>query len=492
MEIVKRCRSEGLFLHPDAREKLEGLKNPDKILEEVIDSISPDESVVLPKHIESRLENAKNQDYDNEGQNDGLKNDFNSVDNSFGNFEIRKDITKKSECEGELENFLDYFDKRFKKLSQEIRKRNGMGRARPLESLSNFSGEVSVIGMVTEIRNTSNGHKLIKLEDKTGAIPALALKSDEDVFQESEKVLLDEVIGVQGRISNKSDLLIIKKIIWPDLPIQNEANTSDTQRFAAFISDIHFGSKAFLGEAWDKFVNWINGKVGDGDHKELAKKIDYLVIAGDIVEGVGIYPGQEEVLAINSIKNQYEKAAKELGRIRDDLKIFLSPGNHDAVRQAEPQPALCDKMKESFSDLDNIEFIGNPSLLDLDGVNTLVYHGRSLDDLVADLPNKSYQEPANLMKEYVKRRHLVPSYGKNTPIAPEKDDYLFVESPDIIHSGHIHKFGIERYRGVTLLNTGTWQGQTKFQRKKGIQPTPGRVVVYDLMNNSPKIVKFSK
>lgn len=487
MEIVERCRSEGFFLHPEARKKLEDVNEPDRVIDEILDSIPSNESVVLPKHIEKHIGGLEEDDsVDDESLGEPSSN------RSVDDFMVSKDITGKSECEGELKDFLDYFNERYDILSEEIRKRNGMARARPMETLGNFSGEVSVIGLVKDIRDTSNGHRLIRLEDKTGQIPALALKNDEDVFEESKNVLLDEVLGIRGRISNESDLLIIEKIIWPDLPVQNEPNTSKQRKLAAFISDIHFGSKSFLEEAWNNFVSWINGDLGNTEIKDLAKKIDYLIIAGDIVEGVGIYPDQKEELSIKSIKGQYEKAAKELSKIRSDLKIFLSPGNHDAVRQAEPQPALDEEIREAFEGLDNIEFVGNPSLLDLSGVKTLVYHGRSLDDLVADLPNKSYDEPAEIMKEYVKRRHLVPSYGKNTPIAPEKEDYLFVDSPDIIHSGHIHKVGIKKYRGVNLLNTGTWQGQTKYQRKKGIDPTPGRVILYDLKNHDQKIVKFSK
>ena len=37
-----------------------------------------------------------------------------------------------------------------------------------------------------------------------------------------------------------------------------------------------------------------------------------------------------------------------------------------------------------------------------------------------------------------------------------------------------------RYKGVTAINSGTWQGQTDFQKKMNIQPTPAIVPYLDL------------
>ncbi len=488
MEIKELCRSRGFFLHPDSKKELRKIDNPGQVIEEILDSISSEETVILPTHIKEFFEengSDENKFGDPSSKDYSEKNRFNSFD-----YEIERDVTDKSNCCGDLSDFVDYFNDKFEKLSNELRKRNGIKNTRPIESLDNFDGKTSIIGIVKDIRETSNGHRLIKLEDTSGETPALALKNDEEIFSKSQRILLDEVIGLQGNVGKDSDFLIIDNIVWPDIPVKNEPNRANEEVFAAFISDIHFGSETFLEDAWDRFIKWINGEMGGSKHKELANKTRYLVVAGDIVEGVGVYPGQKEELAIQSIEKQYEKAAKEINRIRDDVKIFLSPGNHDAVRQAEPQPALCEEMRKPFGEKENIEFIGNPCVINLHKVNTLIYHGRSLDDLVAELPNKRYEEPADVMTEYIRRRHLVPIFGKKTPIAPEKQDYLFVDKPDIIHSGHIHTVGIDRYRGINLLNTGTWQGQTKFQRKKGIEPTPGRIVLFDLKNHEPKILKF--
>ncbi|WGI17736.1 DNA-directed DNA polymerase II small subunit [Methanonatronarchaeum sp. AMET-Sl] len=544
MEILEKCISKGVFLHPDAKQKLEQQEDPNKIIEKILEKYSFENPVLLPKHIEQYLKqnpkqpqktkkqkpevkeipqpqnqttktttkttdtqktksidkSTKNNPVEAETEAEAIDVDENDKERAVdmerdiegdGGVVVKSDITGRSECEGELKNFINYFNDRYSRIKKEIGKRNGMRNVRPIESIREGSRDsVSLVGMVNDVRDTSNGHKLILLEDRTGEVPALALKHRSDVFDDSEKVLQDEVIGVKGSLSdNGSDLFILDEIVWPDLPITTGKPKSEGDGYIAFISDVHFGSTTFMDSAWNRFIDWLNGEVGGPEHKKTVQKIKYLCIAGDLVEGIGVYPGQKKELSTESITEQYREAARQLNRVPSHINIIISPGNHDAVRQAEPQPALDEEIQKQF-DRENLTFIGNPTTIEIEGVEIVVYHGRSLDDLIAELPDCSYEKPANAMKEFVRRRHLSPIYGKKTPIAPENQDYLFVDHPDIIHCGHVHKFGVDKHKGVNLFNTGTWQKQTKFQKKKGIKPDPGRVVLYDLNNHEPKIVKF--
>jgi DNA polymerase II small subunit len=94
------------------------------------------------------------------------------------------------------------------------------------------------------------------------------------------------------------------------------------------------------------------------------------------------------------------------------------------------------------------------------------------------------------MIEYLKRRNLIPTYG-NDNILPEEKDYLFIKDvPDVFHCGHVHTNGYANYRGVHIINSGTWQGKTKYQEQLGHQPTPGRVPVMDLQNHEVSMLYF--
>jgi len=210
---------------------------------------------------------------------------------------------------------------------------------------------------------------------------------------------------------------------------------------------------------------------------ELAENVKYLVLAGDVVDGVGVYPDQEKELTIMDIYEQYEEAAAQLDRIPKHIKIILSPGNHDAVRQAEPQPALPKEYASLFSN--NVIHVGNPAMVDIGGVKVLMYHGRSLDDIMTKIPRLDYSRPHEAMEELLRRRHLAPMYGGRSPIAPERDDYLVIDDvPDILHCGHVHTYGTSFYRGVFVVNSSCWQSQTEFQKKVNLNPMPGIVAVY--------------
>jgi DNA polymerase II small subunit len=140
---------------------------------------------------------------------------------------------------------------------------------------------------------------------------------------------------------------------------------------------------------------------------------------------------------------------------------------------------------------ENVLFVGNPSVVDLDGVKLMIYHGRSIDDLVASIPGVSYQEPTKAMVEMMKKRHLSPIYGSRVSIAPEKQDHFVISQvPDILHCGHVHTVGVELYKNVLLVNSGTWQAQTEFQKRVNVVPTPAQVPVVDLTTLKTTILKF--
>ncbi|HIE34469.1 MAG TPA: DNA polymerase II small subunit, partial [Candidatus Altiarchaeales archaeon] len=134
-----------------------------------------------------------------------------------------------------------------------------------------------------------------------------------------------------------------------------------------------------------------------------------------------------------------------------------------------------------FADLfpKNVMHVGNPAMLDIEGVKLLIYHGKSFDDLVFLKSRLSYARPCEIMVELLKRRHLAPKYGGFTSIAPEREDLLVIdELPDIFHTGHIHTYGTSFYKGIFLVNSSTWMAQSDYQTKRGIKAIPGNVCVY--------------
>jgi DNA polymerase II small subunit len=312
--------------------------------------------------------------------------------------------------------------------------------------------------------------------------------NDKDIYEESNKLVLDDVVGVSGNLTNDGKLLIAKKLVFPDLPNMG-LSKNGSQGKALFISDVHIGSNTFLQEQWDDFMTFVTRQSENPELNKIAQQLRYIVVAGDIVDGVGIYPGQENELTIPDIYDQYEEVAHYFNQIPSDITVVIGPGNHDAVRQAEPQPTFPERIRKMFDP--RIKFVGNPALVDLDGVLVLMYHGRSIDDFVASIQGISYSEPEKAMLEMVKRRHLSPTYGSRVSIAPEKTDHFVIDHiPDILHCGHVHTVGVKQYRGTLLINSGTWQDQTEFQKRVNVVPEPARVPVVDLATFQPTMLQF--
>lgn len=407
---------------------------------------------------------------------------------------VLSDITGHSTCVGEYMQFVQYFRDRYSRLSEILRSRMNV---RPIESLKRRSfrrgsdggtEELSIIGMVSEISTTNNGHKMLSVEDPTGSFSVLIRNSEKELFELASRLLLDEVIGVTGSVTNDGNLMMATKILQPDAPNSVQRRTGSHGK-VVLISDVHVGSSQFLEDAWLDFLDFLKGESDSEEMRGIASQIRYLVVAGDLVDGVGIYPDQEMELDILDVYEQYRKAAEYFREVPKHIRVIISPGNHDAVRQAEPQPALPERICADFPE--NITFVGNPALVDLDGVRILIYHGRSIDDLVASIPGVSYQEPAGAVLEMLKRRHLAPTYGSRVSISPEKKDYFIIDPvPDIIHTGHVHTLGVQRYKNVLLVNSGTWQSQTEFQKRVNLMPVPARVPVVDLADFDVKILAF--
>lgn len=408
--------------------------------------------------------------------------------------QIIKDITGQSTCEGTTQDFAKLFQNRCQRLKKILQtQRRELANVIPINRINkSVMEEVQLIGIVKNIRTTTNGHRLIELEDETGSALLMCLKNNREVFQLAQEVVLDEIVGVTGSLSKHGDLILLNNIVFADISIQNNKNKASDPICAAFLSDIHIGSNKFLHEEWNMFLQWLNGNVGNTRQRHVAGSIKYVVIPGDVVDGIGIYPNQEKELDITDIYEQYEELARQLHLFPDHVTIILQPGNHDAVRPAEPQPTFDKEIQKLFKDLD-IRFIGNPCYFSLHDVEILSYHGQSLLDFATNVQYLKYNEPIEVMKLMLKKRHLAPTYGGYTPLAPEHNDYMIIDRvPDIFVTGHVHISSLADYRGVTLINASSWQAQTEYQKMLNFVPDCAKVPIVNLKTGAATLMDFSK
>jgi DNA polymerase II small subunit len=365
--------------------------------------------------------------------------------------------------------------------------REGMRIRRPISQ--------KVIGIVKNKTISQSGNVVVEVEDDESSIICVVPVGKEglkgqQLSEKANSILLDDVICVSGYV-DQDGRMIVDDVIFPDIPTTRQAGRAKRDIYAIFISDLHYGSKEFMEDEFDSFVSWMNGRDVDGSDKEMVNQIRYLFIAGDLVDGVGVYPEQRPDLTIPDIYDQYDYISRKLAKLPKHIKIICIPGNHDACRQALPRPPIPKEYAKALYDLgDRIMILGDPAHLIVEGVDILLTHGDSIDDLVTQIPGTSYAEPASSMKALLQKRHLAPLYGGKTELAPLARDWMVIETPpDIVHFGHAHHNAVDNYRGVQIINSGTFQSQTEFMRKQGIIPTPGIVTIINLHSGQP-VLKF--
>lgn len=404
--------------------------------------------------------------------------------------EVVKDPSKEIGTGGTINDFSHYFRDRFQKLTSAFRHRYDARDATTVgvALAAEQNQKVKLIAMVMEKRE--RGARLfLQIDDLEDAATVLVSPEDHAAYEVAQKVPLDQVVCVAG-VRAKGDLIVGKELMLPDIP-DHKPHAADEEVWAILLSDLHVGSKKFLAPNLARVFDWLNLKVGTPNQRAIAERTKYLVICGDIVDGIGIYPRQEQELAIVDLHEQYREASKYVGRIPDYIETVVIPGNHDPVRQALPQPPIPKNFAEALYESRELLSLGNPAEVSVHGVRLLLHHGRSLDDVITSVPNIDFTQPEKAMKLQLQCRHLASEYGNRTSIAPEKTDHLVIENvPDIFQSGHIHVVKYENYRGTQIINSGAWQAQTDYQRRVGLVPTPGILTAVNLQTMQVRLIDF--
>jgi DNA polymerase II small subunit len=400
----------------------------------------------------------------------------------------------------EMSDFVLHYNNRFKILSKILKNRD-LENLTSIDLIKGIKGkeEISTIAMINDIRESKNGHIMLNLEDKTGIIKGIVMKNNEELFEFAKDLVLDEVIAIKGTCGN--EIIFISEIILPDIPINHELKHSPNEEYAVVIGDTHVGSKVFYHEEFNEFISWISGEKVPKKHKNIVSKIKYLFIAGDIIEGVGIFPGQEHEIEKSSVEEQYNLFYDYIKRIPKHIQIIICPGNHDAVRIAEPQPPFDKKYLGRLLDLPNLHLISSPGTVNIgrtskfEGFNILMYHGFSMpyygDKVESIRDSGGLSNTSAVMKFFLQRRHFAPAYGSTQFIPDIRSDPLVIKDiPDFLITGHVHKISVDIYKGVTMINASTWVAQSEYQSRFGLVPDCNRAVLINLKTRDVKILNF--
>lgn len=196
---------------------------------------------------------------------------------------------------GKMEDIINLFQNRLEVIEKILREELGFHKFSDIKDIlqnrTRFTrNQVAVIGIVADIRRSRSGGRIVELEDRTGTMTVFVRKDD----PAAGTLVNDDVIGVVGNFSDKGDMFFANRVQYPEVlsTHMNRGGLEYDPISAAFISDLHIGSNQFLESEWDKMMKWFNSD------DETALNIKYLILSGDVVDGVGVYPGHEKNLSM--------------------------------------------------------------------------------------------------------------------------------------------------------------------------------------------------
>jgi DNA polymerase II small subunit len=426
-------------------------------------------------------------------QEDSIKQEDYVKKENFRNIKINSNpliLGKKIE----VEDFLIHNRNKFINLKNILQDHSSLDNLVSINKISGARQKISIIGMISNKRVTQNNNLLFEVEDFTGKIKILVNKDNQEIYKKAEDISLDSVIGFKG--SGNRNIFFVNDIIFPDSRLF-QRKKAIKEEYALFIGDLHFGSKKFMKENFLKFVDYLNGKFPNTPEVE---KIKYLFIVGDLVTGIGNYPNQEKDLEIDDLEKQFIQIAEILEKIRKDIQIIISPGNHEGVRLMEPQPLYDEKYAWSLYNLKNVFLTGNPAQVNIaaeenfSGLDILTYHGFSFPFYANTVPSLifggSMNSPEKIMAYLLKNRHLAPTHNSVQHFPCKEDTHFIKKIPDIFVAGHSHKSAISYYNNILMISVSSWEGKTAYQEKFGNIPDHCKVPMLNLKTRTIKVLDF--
>jgi DNA polymerase II small subunit len=514
-EILKFCMKNGLLVDKEVLNLFDETKDLDSvklIIERIKDSTHQNiitkslfnenkEKVyqifsTLPKESQQQLEGLKIK----LGLSIEISQEFSKKKEEVKDMEENEDHIKiispflNSTKKIEVGDFTKYFRNRVSEMKKILQENSSLKNLVSINKLSETRQNMSIIGIVSSKNVTKNKNVIFEVEDLTGKIKVLINQTNEKLYKKMEEVCLDSVLGFTG-FGNR-EILFASDLVFPEASLP-ERKKSPVEEYALFIGDLQFGSKLFLENGFLKFIDYLNGNVPNTPE---VQKIKYLFLVGDIIEGVGVFPSQEKELKIMDIEEQFLGLSKLLSKIRKDIKIIISPGNHDGVRLMEPQPLLNEKFAWSLYNLKNVFLTGNPALVNIgavrgfSGFNVLTYHGVSFHYYANSVPRLikegALKSPTKIMAYLLQNRHLAPSHT-SVQYYPSAEDHLMIkEIPDILVSGHTHKSAVSYYNNILLISVSSWVSKSAYQEKMGNEPDFCKVPMFNLKTGAIKILDF--
>jgi predicted phosphodiesterase len=259
-----------------------------------------------------------------------------------------------------------------------------------------------------------------------------------------------ERLGVAGfRVGEDSGRIVLQRVPPPSATVHRALFSGEVIRFGV-LGDTHLGSKherlEELHIAYDRLT---------------AEGIERVFHVGDLVCGLGIYPGQANDIHQHTYEDQVAYAVANYPR-RKPIRTHLIAGNHDLEGEfgkvgADPVAAACNQR-------DDMAYLGAyATTIELEqGTRIYLLHPKGAMGYAADY----------------KIRKIAESFEGG-----EKPNAMFV--------GHYHRRGDFEARGIQCVLTGCFESGQSYGARLGLaEPAVGFHLIEATIGEDGSIVRW--
>lgn len=272
---------------------------------------------------------------------------------------------------------------------------------------------------------------------------------------------LGDTIEKDTDLINENKLLARIKERYSDTELKLIANGGIPMEYKHTPVHDFTGKKIKIGYITDTHVGSLYtdyGYIREAREMFAKEKVDIVVHAGDVTEGMSNRPGHMYECSELGYDAQKERAI-ELFSDFDFSPIYMIDGNHDRWYIKSNGARI---VKDICKEIENAEFVGHDEgdIIVGDGVKVRLWHGED---------SSSYAISYRLQK-------LVESLSGG-------------DKPDVLITGHVHKFGHFFIRNIHCVGAGCIQKQSKWMRGKRIDAHTGFGIT-DMVVNETGVGRF--
>lgn len=266
------------------------------------------------------------------------------------------------------------------------------------------------------------------------------LSGGKKISDEQFELIYDSFLGDDIRIRGGLDYIKFYKF--------DDLLKGSKIRFGA-VSDTHIGSKyhdnKFLHEVYDWFEE---------------EGVDTVFHCGDILDGYGVYHGQQNTLSEVNIGEQARMCADIYPRKKDITTYFIT-GNHD-LKQFEKASGI-DPGLIIEKERDDLKYLGQYAAeIDVRGITVRMVH----------LSGGS-------------------TYAKSYPIQKYLRDLPPQMIPNVLLLGHLHDYNETLYRGCYSILMPSFLRPNELAIRKGFSSYIGGLIIDIGVSSDGNIVSFS-